>query len=83
MVNRMQLNEAVSLRITELLKERNMTNYQLYIKSGVPKSTIGNLVNCTYDSVHLRVIHEVCQGLGITITQFFNSPLFDENNLEP
>ena len=28
-----------------------MTNYQLYVKSGVPKSTIGNLVNCTYDSV--------------------------------
>ena len=51
----MQLNEAVSKRITELLTERNMTNYQLYVKSGVPKSTIGNLVNCTYDSVKLRV----------------------------
>ena len=25
-----------------------MTNYQLYVKSGVPKSTIGNLVNSTY-----------------------------------
>ena len=60
-----------------------MTNYQLYIKSGVPKSTIGNLVNCTYDSVKLRVIHEVCQGFGISITEFFNSPLFAEDNLEP
>ena len=56
----MLLNEAVSKRIVELLKERDMTNYQLYIKSGVPKSTIGNLVNRTYDSVKLRVIHEVC-----------------------
>lgn len=79
----MQLNEAVSKRITELLREQNMTNYQLYMKSGVPKSTIGNLVNCTYDSVKLRVIHEVCQGFGISITDFFKSPLFDENNLEP
>lgn len=79
----MQLNEAVSKRITELLKERSMTNYQLYVKSGVPKSTIGNLVNCTYDSVKLRVIHEVCQGFGISIAEFFNSPLFVEDNLEP
>ena len=79
----MQLNEAVSKRITELLTERNMTNYQLYLKSGVPKSTIGNLVNCTYDSVKLRVIHEVCQGFGISITEFFNSQLFVEDNLEP
>ena len=69
-VLRMLLNEAVSKRIVELLKERDMTNYQLYIKSGVPKSTIGNLVNCTYDSVKLRVIHEVCQGFGISITEF-------------
>ena len=79
----MQLNEAVSKRIAELLKKWNMTNYQLYVKSGVPKSTIGNLVNCTYDSVKLRVIHEICQGFGISITEFFNSPLFDEDNLEP
>ncbi len=79
----MRLNEAVSQRLSELLKERNMTNYRLYIKSGVHKSTIGNLINCTYESVNLRVIHEVCQGLGISIPEFFNSPLFYEENLEP
>ena len=79
----MQLNEAVSRRILELLKERGMTQYQLYMKSGLPKSTINSVVNCLYDSVKLRVIHEMCQGLGVSITAFFDSPLFDENNLEP
>lgn len=79
----MQLNEAVSACLRELLRERNMTQYQLYIKSGVPKSSIGNIVNCAYDSVKLRVIHEICQGLGINISDFFDSPLFDETNLEP
>ena len=79
----MQLNEAVSARLKELLRERNMTQYQLYIKSGVPKSSIGNIVNCAYDSVKLRVIHEICQGLEINISDFFDSPYFDEPNLEP
>ena len=47
----MRLNEAVSRRLQELLAERGMTKYELYMKTGVPKSTIGNIVNCAYDSV--------------------------------
>ena len=80
---RMQLNEAVSKRLTELLSERHMTQYQLFMKSGVPKSTIGNVINCSYESVKLRIIHEMCQGLEIGIDTFFASPLFKEDNLEP
>lgn len=83
MVKYLRLNEAVSRRLSELLEEKNMTQYQLYVKSGVPKSTIGNIIHCTYDSVKLRVIHELCQGLGIGITDFFNSPLFLEDSLDP
>ena len=78
----MKLNEAVSKRLLELLDERKMTQYQLYMKSGVPKSTIGNVINCSYDSVKLRIIHEMCQGMGIGIDTFFASPLFQEDNLE-
>ena len=76
-------DKAVSTRLSELLRERNMTQYQLYMKSGVPRSTIGNIMNCSYDSVKLRVIHELCQGLEISVSDFFQSPLFEENNLEP
>ncbi len=79
----MKLNQAVSRRLSELLSQRNMTQYQLYIKSGVPKSTIGNIINCSYDSVKLRVLHEICQGLGIGLDLFFASPLFQEENLDP
>ena len=79
----MKLNEAVSQRLQELLKERGMTQYQLSMKSGVPKSTIGNVVNCMYDSVKLRIIHELCQGMNLNISEFFNSPMFEEENLEP
>lgn len=79
----MKLNQAVSARLTDLLDKQNMTMYRLNAKSGVPKSTIGNIINCSFDSVKLRVIHEICQGLDIGLTEFFDSPLFDEDNLEP
>lgn len=79
----MHLNQAVSMRIEELLKERDMTQYQLFTKSGVPKSTLSNLMHCSYDSVKLRIIHEICQGFEISLSDFFLSPLFDEVNLDP
>lgn len=79
----MQLNEAVSQRLQELLDERKMTPYQLYTKSGVPKSTIANIINCVYPSMKLRIIHEICQGLQISLPEFFSSPLFREDNLDP
>lgn len=79
----LQLNEAVSKRIVQLLEERGMSQYELFMKSGVPRSTIGNVVNCVYDSVKLRIIHEMCQGFEIDLEEFFCSPFFDENNLEP
>ncbi len=79
----MQLNEAVSKRLSELLADRNMTQYQLFIRSGVPKSSIGNIINCSYESVKLRILHEICQGLGITLYDFFHSPLFDDYHLDP
>ena len=79
----MKLNEAVSRRVCELLTQHGMTQYQLSSKSGVPKSTVSSIIKCAYDSVKLRIIHELCQGFPISITDFFQSPLFDEDNLDP
>ena len=80
---KLQLNEAVSKRVLELLQEQNITQYQLFKRTGVPRATISSIVKCDYPSVKLRIIHELCQGFGIRIVEFFDSPLFDENNLEP
>ena len=79
----MQLNRAVSMRLLELLSEKNMTQYQLSTKSGLPRSTVSNIFNCTYPSMKLRIVHELCQGLEMSINDFFNSPLFNEENLDP
>ena len=80
---KLQLNEAVSKRVLGLLQEQNMTQYQLFKRAGVPRATISSIIKCDYPSVKLRIIHEMCQGFGISIAEFFDSPLFDEDNLEP
>ena len=77
----MQLNEAISKRITQLCKQRNLTQYGLSVKSGVPQSTLSTIINCTFPSMKVRIIYEICEGLEITLKDFFDSPLFDRENI--
>lgn len=79
----MQRNQAVSMRLSQLLQEKSMTQYQLFMKSGVPKSTINNVIRGNYTTMKLNILHELCQGLGISLSTFFTSPVFDEENLDP
>lgn len=41
------------------------------------------MIHGNYPSVKIRIIHEMCQGLGISLSTFFTSPVFDEENLDP
>jgi len=73
----MKLNEAVAKRISELCAERGLTQYALSMKSGVPQSTLSTVLSCSFPSSKLRIIYEVCEGLEISLAEFFNSPLFE------
>ena len=77
----MRLNEAIAKRLCELLDEKKMTAYGLFIKSGVSQSTISDLKNMNNTGVNIRILFEICEGLGISLRTFFDSPLFDENNI--
>ena len=77
----MTLSQAVSIRITELLKQRNLTQYALHKLSGVPQSTLSTIINCRFSGMKLRIIYEICEGLEITLEEFFNSPLFSRENI--
>lgn len=78
----MRFNEAVAIRIKELCTERNITQYQLSLKSGVPQSTLSTIMKRIYPSTKLRIIYQICEGFEINLSEFFTSPLFDRENLE-
>ncbi len=77
----MQLSEAVSRRITELCKERGLSQYALHKLTGVSQSTLSTIINCKFSGMKLRIIYEICEGLEISLTEFFNSPIFDRENI--
>ncbi len=77
----MSLSEAVSLRVEELMAERNLTQYRLYKLSGVAQTTIGDIRLRRNKSVSLSIIYEIAQGLDMSLYEFFDSPLFKGDNI--
>ncbi len=76
----MNIGEAVKLRIIELCNERNMTINKLATVSGVTQSTLNNITSGRNNSTTISTIKKLCDGLDISIIEFFSSDLF--GNLE-
>ena len=72
----MSIGEAVRLRIIELCEERNLSVNALCYLSGVTQSTVNNIVSGRNNSATISTIKKLCDGLGITIQDFFNASLF-------
>lgn len=76
----MKLTDAVILRIEQLCIEHNMNKYRLFKASGVPQSTLTSIKKKRSNSVK-TTLYSICEGFGISLEQFFNSPLFARENL--
>ena len=74
----MNIGEAVRERILELCRERDISINRLSSMSGVTQSTVNNIVSGRNRSTTISTIKKLCDGLGMTIEEFFHSDLFRE-----
>lgn len=74
----MMIGEAVRQRIVELCQERNISINKLSSISGVTQSTVNNIVSGRNNSTTISTIKKLCDGLDITIDDFFHSALFED-----
>lgn len=72
----MNIGEAVRDRIIELCRERDISVNKLSSMSGVTQSTVNNIVSGRNNSTTVSTVKKLCDGLGITIEEFFQSDLF-------
>lgn len=77
----MTIGEALSLRINELLEEKQMTQYRLSMLSGVPQASIGDIRHMRNKTVNISLIYGIAQGFGMDLPDFFESPLFRNGNI--
>lgn len=71
---------AVKERLLQLLEIKKLSIHKLSLESGVSPSTIKNILYGKSINPGIVTIKMLCDGLGITLSEFFESEKFD--NLE-
>lgn len=76
----MTVGNVIRERIIQLCQEHNISINKLSSISGVTQSTVNNIVSGRNNSTTVSTVKKLCDGLGITLSEFFSTPEFD--NLE-
>ncbi|MBQ5318357.1 MAG: helix-turn-helix transcriptional regulator [Oscillospiraceae bacterium] len=76
----MDLTNTIQNRIRQLCAERNITINKLSTICGITQSTLNNIFTRPNNKPTVSTIKKICDGLNITLVDFFNTP--DFNNLE-
>lgn len=73
----MTVKDAVAERFLQLCRERNIRINELASLSGVTPSTAYSMLNPKRRDVSIVTIKKFCDGLSITLGEFFDTPEFD------
>lgn len=77
-----RLRETVAKRLIELMEQRNLSLNGLARLAAVPPSTLKNIIYGKSKNPGVVTLKLLCDGMGISITEFFDSPLFSELEIE-
>ncbi|MCM1335411.1 MAG: helix-turn-helix transcriptional regulator [Bacteroides sp.] len=75
-----KVKDAVVARFKEICAERKIKPNELAVRSGVTPSTVYSLFDDSRRNVSISTVKILCDGLGITLKEFFSSEIFE--NLE-
>ena len=73
----MRMKEAIVKRFQQLCQERNIKYNELATLSGVTPSTVYSMMDSRRKDVSVITVKKLCDGLEISIPEFFNDSLFD------
>lgn len=74
----MNVKEAVVARFNEILRERSMHANELAIRSGVTPSSVYSMLDQRRKEVSINLVKKLCDGLDMSLGEFFSAPVFDE-----
>ena len=74
----MCVKDVVAKRFRELCEERHIKINELANLSGVTPSTAYSMMDTNRRDVSITTIKKFCDGLDITLGEFFSTPDFDE-----
>jgi len=72
----MQIKQAVAERFNDLCKTKGIKPNELATRSGVTPSTVYSMFDPSREDIYITTIKKLCDGLDISITDFFDSEKF-------
>lgn len=78
----MQLNEAIKLRLENLMKEKNISSkYEISCDAGLNPSLLTDFFRSRTLYPRIDTLYLICEGMGITLEEFFKDPMFNIENI--
>lgn len=74
----MSVKDAVAQRIKGLCEQKGITPNSLANISGVTPSTVYSLLDPSRRKISVSTVKKLCDGLDMTLGEFFSAPEFDE-----
>lgn len=73
----MRMKEATVKRFQRLCQERAIKYNELATLSGVTPSTVYSMMDERRKDLSVVTVKKLCDGLGISVSVFFNDPIFE------
>lgn len=73
----MAIKDAVVQRFQEICDERGIKANELAVLSGITPSTVYSMLDANRRDISITTIKKLCDGLEITLGEFFSTPEFD------
>ena len=78
----MTLNQAFALRVREILEEKKMSITKLEKLTGIYHSSMSAMLNNRIKASNFKTMAKIIKALGLSISEFFDSEVFDFNLVE-
>lgn len=78
----MNIANATAKRVAQLLLEKKMTQYRLAKITCISDQTLLDLLHCRTKDINSSTVFLIASAFGLTMEQFYASPLFNPENIE-
>ena len=72
----MHIKDAIVLRFQKICRTRKIRYNELAIRAGVTPSTVYSMMDPRRKDLSVITVKKLCDGLDMTITEFFNDKIF-------
>lgn len=73
----MDLSQAIRIRISNLIDERNINVSKLSTMAGISRATLSKFLSGQRNYLRIDIIEYICEGLNIKLKDFFDDKLFE------